>query len=200
MHQKHAGTSRLAVVTVTAGATLLLSVAQAHAHAIISPAVAKTTAMQQFTLSVPTEKDKLTTTKIVLDVAPGFAIDSYEAEPGWTRSTVQSGSGKSAVDSKVTWTGGHVPTGEDAVFRFNATAPSSKKYMFKVTQTYSDGSVVEWSDPSESTDHPAPRIETMSSFGGGGSSNTLGVIALIVAVLALVLGGIGLAGGRRSLT
>ena len=154
MYDKRAGHRRRAVITVAAGAALLAMAAQAQAHAIVSPAVAKTTALQQFTLSVPTEKDKLTTTKIVLHVAPGFAIDSYEPEPGWTRSTVQTGSGKNATDSQVTWTVGHVPTGEDSVFRFNASAPSSKTYMFKVTQTYSDGSVVEWSDPSENADHP----------------------------------------------
>ncbi len=66
-------------------------------------------------------------------------------------------------------------------------------------QTYSDGTVVDWAG-AESSDAPAPAIEAKSSFGGGGS-NTLGIVALAVAVLALVAAVAGLVGrsGRRAL-
>ena len=98
---------------------------------------------------------------------------------------------------KVTWSGGSVPTGEDSVFQFLASPDSSKTYTFTVRQTYSDGSVVDWSGP-ESSDTPAPRIDAMSSFGGGGSS-TLAIVALVVAGIAVLLAGVGLAthGGSR---
>jgi hypothetical protein len=78
----------------------------------------------------------------------------------------------------VTWSGGSVPTDEDAVFRFNGSMDSSKTYTFKVRQIYSNGKVVDWSG-SESSDTPAPTIEGVSDLGGGGSS-TLAIIALIV--------------------
>ena len=97
----------------------------------------------------------------------------------------------------MTWTGGKVPTGEDSVFGFNASTNGSKMYLFTVRQTYSDGEVVDWSGP-ESSDTPSPRLEAKSSLGGG-SSSTLGIVALIVAGIALVVGVVGLAGGRRSL-
>ena len=64
-------------------------------------------------------------------------------------------------------------------------------------QTYSDGSVVDWSGP-ESSDTPAPHVEAVSSLGGGGSS-TLAIVALVVAGVALVVAIVGLAGGKRSL-
>ena len=96
----------------------------------------------------------------------------------------------------MTWTGGKTPTGEDSVFGFLAQPDSSKTYTFDVRQTYSDGSVVDWSGP-ESADAPAPTIEAKSSFGGG--SSTLGLIALVVAVVALCVAGLGLVGGKRSL-
>ena len=66
-------------------------------------------------------------------------------------------------------------------------------------QTYSDGTVVDWAGP-ESSDTPAPTIEAKSSLGGGGS-NTLGIVALGLAVLALVAAVAGLVGksGRRAL-
>ena len=78
----------------------------------------------------------------------------------------QTGSGDSAVITKVTWSGGKVPTGEDATFAFLAQPASAKTYTFGVRQTYSDGSVVDWSGP-ESSDNPAPTIEAVSSLGGG---------------------------------
>ena len=55
--------------------------AAASAHAIMSPAVAKANALQQFTLSVPTEEAGATTTKIELTVPSSFAIDSFEPPP-----------------------------------------------------------------------------------------------------------------------
>src|SRR5205085_11776528 len=131
--------------------------------------------IQQFTLSVPTENEGATTRSITVSIPDGFAVDSYEAEPGWTRSVRQTGSGEEAVVQSVTWTGGSVPTGEDAVFRFNASADDTRTYVFPVRQTYSDGTVVDWSG-AESSDAPSPTVEAVSSIGGGATS-TLAVVA-----------------------
>ena len=178
----------------------LATAAAASAHAIVSPAVALDKKLQQFTLSVPTEKEKLTTTEIELTVPAGFAIDSFEPPPaGWKMQVQATGSGDSAVVQKVTWTGGHVPTDEDAVFRFNASTNGAKTYTFDVRQTYSDGSVVDWTGP-ESSDAPAPTIEALSSIGGGGTS-TLTIVALALGALALLVSVGSLAArGGRSLT
>ena len=175
----------------------LTFVSSAWAHAEISPPVTKSKALQLFTLAVPTEKAGLTTNKIELTLPSGFGIDSFAPSTGWKRQLQQTGSGANAVIQKVTWTGGSVPTGEDSVFQFLASPNSSKTYAFAVRQTYSDGSVVDWSGP-ESSDTPAPRIEVMSSLGGGGNS-TLAIIALVVAGIGVVLAGVALAtrGGSR---
>jgi uncharacterized protein YcnI len=191
-------------VAPVAGAAAMLAIAapSAWGHAIVSPAVAKANALQYFTLSVPTEKEGARTTKIELDVPSGFAIDSYEATPGWKRQVVATGSGENAVVHKVVWTGGKTPTEEDSVFHFNGDIPKAQTVKFTVQQTYSDGSVVTWNGP-ESSDTPAPTVEALSSFGGGGGgSSTLDVIALVAAGLALVLAGVSLASrrGGRSLT
>ena len=110
-----------AILAATAG-TLTLA-GPAFAHAIVSPPVAETKVLQQFTLSVPTEKEGATTTKIVLTVPDGFAVDSYEPEPGWTRTVKATGSGENAVVNTITWSGGKVPTEEDSVFHVNASTP-----------------------------------------------------------------------------
>ncbi len=195
------GNNRRARVALVLGAALgvaLWTAAAASAHAIVSPAVAKAGVLQQFTLSVPTEKDGLTTTKVELTVPSGFAIDSFEPPPaGWTQQTRATGSGEETVVQSVTWTGGHVPTGQDAVFRFDATVARAGTVTFDVRQTYSDGSVVDWKGP-ESADDPAPTVQALSSFSGGGSS-TLGVVAIVLAAAALLVAVAGLFRGKRSL-
>jgi uncharacterized protein YcnI len=175
----------------------LLLASSAWAHAEISPPVTKSKTLQLFTLAVPTEKEGLTTTKVELTPPSGFGIDSFVPAIGWKRQLQETGSGEEAVIQKVTWSGGRIPTEEDAVFQFLASPDSNKTYTFKVRQTYSDGSVVDWTGP-ESSETPAPVIEAKSSLGGGGSS-TLAIVALVVGGIGVVLGGIALAthGGSR---
>ena len=186
---------KLVAAVGAVGAVALLFAAMASAHATMSPAVAKAKALQQFTLSVPTEKEGLTTTKIELTVPSSFAIDSFEPPPaGWTQNTQSTGSGEEAVVQKANWSGGHTPTGQDSVFRFNASVPKSGTVTFTVRQTYSDGSVVDWNGP-ESSDTPAPTIEAVDSFGGGGTS-TLEIVALILSIAALVVAILALVGGK----
>ena len=189
---------RFGVFIAAAGGALIVA-ASASAHAELSPAVALVKAGQVFTLAAPTEKENAATTKIELTPPSGFAIDSFAPSPGWTRQVKSTGSGEEAQIQQVTWSGGSVPSEEDAFFQFIASADSAKTYSFKVRQTYSDGSVVDWTGP-ESSDTPAPQVEVKSSLGGGGS-NTLPIIALVVGVVALVVASIGLfaGGGRRAL-
>ena len=190
---------RFALAAAGAAALTLVLASVASAHAIMSPPVAKSKVLQQFTLSVPTEEEGATTTEIELTVPDGFSIDSFEPSPGWKREESATGSGEERVIQQVTWTGGKVPTDEDAVFRFNGSLSSSKTYTFKVRQTYSSGKVVDWSG-SESSDTPSPTIEAVSDLGGGGSSSTLTIVALVVGAIGVVLGIVGLATRGRPLT
>jgi uncharacterized protein YcnI len=194
MHRPRMG--RHALVAVAVATTTLIAPAFASAHARISPAVSVYNKLQLYSLAVPTEKEGLTTSKIVMTVPSGFGIDSFAPPPpGWRMQVAQTGSGDNAVVTKVTWTGGRTPTGEDSLFQFLAQPASAKTYTFQVEQTYSDGSIVNWAGP-ESSEAPAPTIEAASSLGGGGTS-TLTIIALIVAVLAVLVGGFALVGGSR---
>ena len=180
------------VAGMLATAAALVFTSAAWAHAEISPTVVLSKHLQEFGLLVPTEKENLTTTSIELTVPSGFAIDSFVPSPGWKRTEQTTGSGEEAIVQKVTWSGGKVPTGEDAAFHFLATANDSKTYEFKVRQTYSDGSIVDWSGP-ESSDTPAPTIEARSSLGG--SSSTLGIVAIVLAGVALLVAIVGVVAG-----
>lgn len=179
------------------GALAYAESASAHAH--VSPPVALAKEGQVFTLAVPTEKEGATTTSIEFTPPAGFAIDSFVPAAGWKRTVQQTGSGEEALITKVTWSGGAVPTGEDAAFSFLASTTGTGSYTFAVRQTYSDGTVVNWSGP-ESSDTPAPVVKAVSSLGGGGSS-TLAIVAVAIAAVALVLSLAGLlARGGRPLT
>ena len=189
---------RRALVLLLTTTAALVAASSASAHAEVSPAVALSNRLQLFTLAVPTEKENAETTEVELTPPAGFSIDSFVPSPGWKRTVRQTGSGEEAVITKVTWSGGKVPTGDDAVFQFLGQPSSSKTYTFGVRQTYSDGSVVDWNGP-ESSDNPAPTIEAKSSLGGGGSP-TLALIALIVGAIGVAVGILALvAGGKRSL-
>jgi uncharacterized protein YcnI len=181
---------RALALPIAASAALALA-ASASAHARVSPPVSLAGKLQLYSLAVPTEKSGATTTKIVMTVPSGFSIDSFAPPPaGWHQVVQQTGSGDGAVITKVSWTGGHVPTGEDSLFQFLAQPASAGTYTFQVQQTYSDGSIVNWSG-SESDPSPAPTIEAKTSLGGGGVS--------IVTIIALIFGVVGLVAGLFAL-
>jgi uncharacterized protein YcnI len=190
--------ARVGILFATAGGGLVFA-ASALAHAELSPSVALSKHLQLFSLAVPTEKENATTTTVELTLPSGFSIDSFVPAAGWKREAQTTGTGENTTIQKVTWTGGKVPTEEDALFQFLASAAASKTYTFKVRQTYSDGTVVDWSGP-ESSDTPAPTVEAKSSLGGGGGSDTLAIIALALGALALVVAVAGLVvgSGRRA--
>jgi uncharacterized protein YcnI len=192
-----AGLTRRSVML--AALITLATPAAALAHARVSPAVSLAGKLQLYSLAVPTEKEGATTNKIVLIVPKGFGIDSFVPPPaGWTQSVKSTGSGEEAVVQQVTWSGGRTPTGQDSLFQFLAQPGAAGTYTFHVQQTYSDGSIVDWSG-SENSESPAPTIEAADSLSGGGEgTSVLTIIALIVGVLGLAAGGYALiSGGRR---
>jgi uncharacterized protein YcnI len=172
----------------------LAAATSAFAHAHVSPSIVPAKESQVLTLAVPTEKEGVTTTKIELTPPQGLSIDSFVAAPGWSRVVQRTGSGEEAVVTKVTWLGGKVPTGEATGFEFLARTDAAKTYSFAVRQTYSDGSVVDWTG-AESSDTPAPLVAAKSSFGGGGTS-TVAIVALVLGAAALVLSVVALLGGK----
>lgn len=190
---------RRAVPLTLAAIGSLVFAAAAFAHAAMSPPVAKDKELQHFTLSVPTEKEGASTTTVEFAPPAGFNIDSFDSPPpGWKLNVQSQGSGEQETFSRVTWSGGHVPTGQAAVFGLNASTDGAKTYVFAVRQTYSDGSVVDWAGD-ESSDTPAVRLTSVSDLGGG-SGSTLAVIAIIVGGVALLVALVAVVSGRRPMT
>jgi uncharacterized protein YcnI len=170
--------------------------ATASGHPEVSPAVSLSGRLQLYSLAVPTEKSGATTTTVAMTVPAGFGIDSFAPPPpGWRRQIEQSGSGDRAVVTKVIWSGGHTPTGEDSVFQFLAQPATAGTYTFQVQQTYADGSLVNWSG-TETSATPASTLEAVKSLGGGGAGvSAVTIVALVVGVLGLLAGAGALARG-----
>jgi uncharacterized protein YcnI len=179
-------------------AVLLAVPASAFAHASVSPPTVVQAQGQLFTIAVPGEADNDKTVKVEVDFPSGFGVDSFEAEMGWARTIQSSGSGDTAEITSATWTGGSVPTGEDAVFRFVAEPAKAGDYKFIVKQTYASGKVVEWSG-AEGSDTPTAVVHVLDSFGGS-SSNTAAYIGIALGAIALLVGLAALLGKKRSLT
>jgi periplasmic copper chaperone A len=128
--------------------------------------------------------------------------------------------------SKITWTGGAVKPGEFEEFDVSLGPLPDKvdSLEFKALQTYDSGEVVRWieeaTDGGEEPEHPAPVLtlvdapeEDGDSAGGtptdlaaqetsssedDSSSDGLAIAALVVGGLGLIVGGVALARGRRS--
>lgn len=181
--------------------TALVATSAAMAHAKVSPPVIQKGTDYVFTVAVPTESETASTTMVELTPPEGFTIDAVTPTPGWDVNVQKSGSGESAVITKVTWSGGTIPPEQASNFAIVGEAESEEDYALDVRQTYSDGKVVDWNGP-EDSDTPAPVVEAKSSLGGGGTSAItwiaviLGAVAVVLAFVALIGRG---GGGNREL-
>ncbi|PNY79869.1 DUF1775 domain-containing protein [Deinococcus koreensis] len=122
----------------------LLPVAAAHATVRTEAGLteSKVGASETYRLNVPTEKE-VATTQIRLMVPAGVTLSRFQVTPGFTRTVTRNTAG---LVTEVIWTGTVAPM-EYARFFFQARNPEvAGELVWKIYQTYSDGSVVAWDD------------------------------------------------------
>ncbi|MGS0683866.1 YcnI family copper-binding membrane protein [Nakamurella sp. GG22] len=169
---------RRAVTTlslVTAG--LLAGAGIASAHVSVNPSEAAAGDYTKLTFRVPNESPTAGTVAITVALPPDhpFASVSVRQIPGWkvipekTTLPVPVTEGdltiKEAVTS-ITWTadaGTEIGPGEFAEFDISVgPVPDVGSLNFPTTQTYNDGTVVNWDEPTsasgEEPEHPAPAL------------------------------------------
>jgi uncharacterized protein YcnI len=174
----------------------------AFAHAELFPNEIPSGDGYLLNLAVPNEKDTASTTQIQITMPADFDLEHVAPVPGWTVSVAGQHvtNGETGGGSSITWKGKLSGT-QLAVLPFVGVPKKAKQYAFTVRQTYSDGSVVVWSGD-ESSETPAAHItasaDASSSGGGSDSSKTIAIIALVVGGLGLLVGGAGLVSGRSS--
>ncbi|CAM3955184.1 DUF1775 domain-containing protein [Deinococcus marmoris] len=125
-------------------AALLMSFAAAHATVKTEAGLSESAAGKSeiYRLNVPVEKD-LATTQIRLVVPAGVGISRFQTTPGFSRTVSKNADG---LVTEVVWKGNIEPM-EYARFFFQAVNPAQPgELVWKVYQTYADGSVVAWDD------------------------------------------------------
>jgi uncharacterized protein len=202
--------------------------AVAQAHVTVQPTSAPAGAADMLlAVRVPNERNDADTTKLQLKLPDGFVQASFEPVPGWTAKVTTTKLAKPIKTddgeftdqvSEITWTGhgsqGRIPPGAFQDFGLSVLLPdqAGSTLTFKAVQTYSNGTVVRWIGP-EASENPAPTLKLEApahpaaaapapapSTDGSSGSDTLSIVALIVAVLGLIAGGAALASRRRAAT
>lgn len=231
-HTLRRATGALGVLGAT-GAALVVLAAPASAHVTVNPPTTPGGGYGKVTFRVPTESDTASTTKleVVLPADHPLASVSVRPVPGWTARTTMTKLAKPLTTddgriteavSRITWTaspGAAIRPGQFQEFDVSAgPLPDSGTLTFKALQTYSDGSVVRWIDPTRKgqpePEHPAPVLTltpaaddeaaaaatpTPAADQDHDSGSGTATAALVVSVVALVvaLAGAALAFVRR---
>jgi periplasmic copper chaperone A len=216
--------TRIRTVAALVAAGALALPAAAGAHVTVQPTTAPAGGFARLDVRVPNERDDADTTKVQLQLPPGFAEASYEPVPGWTVKVdktklahpIKTDDGEVTEQvSEITWTGhgtlGKIPPGAFRDFGLSVQVPgkAGDALTFKALQTYSDGQVVRWIGP-EGSDNPAPTVSVVAARAGtaapastpapassGGGSDTLSIVAIVLGALGLLAGGAALASTRR---
>lgn len=130
---------------VVTGSIIALAVAllpqMAFAHVVVKPNEVKPGAFQNFTVSVPNEKDT-PTTALKLEIPAGLKHVTPTVKQGWQINVEKEGDGEEATVKAISWSGGLVPAGLRDDFTFSAQVPSeSTTLKWKAYQTYTSGTV-----------------------------------------------------------
>lgn len=148
-------------------ALITLSVASvAWAHVVVTPEEVPADSFEVLTVRAPNEKD-IPTTEVKVEVPEAFTVVGVQPVPGWNYEFERQG----GVIRSITWSGGEIKAEEFQQFPFQASTPEEGgEFTFAATQTYEDGSVVEWTGAPDS-DQPASVVEVVSSGSGGGHAS-----------------------------
>ena len=154
---------RVATATAALGALTVLTAAPAWAHVHVEADHAQPGADATVTFEVPNESEKGAATTELTVTLPNLTSVSTQQMPGWTvrldRDTA-AGTVKS-----ITWTAtpsAGIPPDQFALFRVALLLPNTDSVSFPATQTYSDGTVVKWDEPTPpggaEPEHPSPTL------------------------------------------
>ncbi len=175
------------VVTVLSLATvgLLAGAGIAAAHVSVNPSEVAAGDYTKLTFRVPNESPTAGTVALTVTIPTDqpFASVSVKQLPGWTvvptKTTLPAPVTEGDIEIKeavtsVTWTadaGTQISPGEFGEFDISVgPVPDVPSIAFEVTQTYSDGSVVDWNEPTpasgEEPEHPAPTLTIGAAAAG----------------------------------
>ncbi|MGS2807842.1 YcnI family copper-binding membrane protein [Nocardia sp. MW-W600-9] len=194
--------SRSTSTAAIAAGLVLAACGSAAAHVTVDAPGAAQGKYTVATFKVPTESETAATTALRMTV-PNLKSVRTEPMPGWTAKVERNDKGEAVA---VSWTAdpGNPGIGPGQFQRFVLSLgplPAQDTVTFPATQTYSDGKVVAWDQPSTGgaePEHPAPSITLSANGGDAGSDHKVAsgeTSASETDTVARWLGGIGLALG-----
>jgi uncharacterized protein YcnI len=206
-------------------AVALTAPASADAHISLHPNTIPSGAFATVDVRVPGERPGAHVTRIDMLLPPGFSDVGYQDVPGWSVRVIEAGARVSQI--VWTWSGplGRLENGRFLDFPLSLAMPAhmaGRALEFRTLQTYSDGQLVRWIEPSLDSEHPSPRInltapggviEDVAGAEAGpsaaqtplahtaprSSGDTLGLVALILGALGVLVGGCSILLQRRAL-
>jgi uncharacterized protein YcnI len=227
--------ARLTVVGAVLTCLLATGIGSAAAHVSVSSPDAVPGGFGKITFRVPNESDTASTVRIRIQLPTETPLASLRLQPlpGWTATTtrtqldppVKNDEGDTITDAVsvvefAAAAGGGIGPGEFQEFSLaGGPFPKADSLVFKVVQSYSDGSEAAWIEPSvegqAEPEHPAPVLtlggNSAASAAGdvagpssaghshaAATSSSPGALALFVAILALLVAITGVVLGRRA--
>ena len=214
-------------ILASATAVLLALAPVASAHVTLQPEEIPAGGFTRLDVRVPTERDDASTTKVEVQMPPGFLFVSTEPVPGWEAKIVkrkldkpveQFGEQISEEVGQVSFTANNeaagIGPGEFQDFGLSVSVPdkAGSALTFKSIQTYSSGEVVRWIGPPDS-ESPAPQVKLAAAEPEGGAAEPAAEeqaaappasegdddSSNTLAIIALVVGIAGLAAGLLAL-
>jgi uncharacterized protein YcnI len=154
---------RVAMATAALGAFTVLTAAPAWAHVDVEADHAEPGAEATLTFEVPNESDKGAATTELTVALPNLTSVSTQQMPGWTVRLARDAA--AGTVKSITWTAAPtagIPPDQFALFRVAVLLPKTDSVSFPATQTYSDGTVVKWDEPTPpggaEPEHPSPTL------------------------------------------
>lgn len=227
-------TARISALVAAVVILVLGTPLAASAHVKVTPNTAAAGDDIQVTFRVPNEEESAGTVRVEIDLPTKtpFADAEYQPVAGWTARIISAKLAKPIRNDGVEVTSAPVKIVYTANAGFSIRAgqfqefpvaldltPDTGKVEFPVYQTYSNGDVVKWNQPTpangEEPDNPAPTLyindqPPADSEGGvtiaatneaqstASTALIIGTAGLALGVIALVLGGFAFVRSRRS--
>jgi uncharacterized protein YcnI len=173
---------RLAGVGLLSVGLLGFGAVAADAHVSVRADSTASGSFSQLTFRVPNESDSAGTVKLEVQLPSDTPFPSVSAKPvpGWKINIEEAklpkpieneGTTITKAARTVTWTaekGSQIAPGEYQEFSLSAgPLPDPKEITLPAVQTYSDGEVVEWNQPTPASgaepEHPAPTFEIVAA-------------------------------------
>jgi periplasmic copper chaperone A len=172
-------TAKSIALLLVAGA--LTAPAAAQAHISLHPNTIPAGAFATLDVRVPGEQEGAYVKKVDVLFPSGFTGVDYENLPGWSTHVIETKLATpikedgETIDTEVSqivwsWTGplGKVNNGQFINFPLSLAIPDNaagKALEFRTVQTYSNGQIIHWIQPSLTAEHPSPRINITAKGG-----------------------------------